>query len=556
MLQSLSIRNVVLVDRLDLRFRSGLCALTGETGAGKSILLDALGLALGARGDAALIRQGAERATVTAEFKLDPTHPAHELLREKELEADGPLVLRRTQGGDGRSRAFINDQPVGIALLRQIGERLVEIQGHAESRSLLDPSTHRELLDSFGGLTAEAARLQDLYRAWKAAREELATAKADHARTRSDEEYLRHALAEIEALDPEEDEEEKLLKQRMILKNGAKLLEGINAALGELSRDYGVDSSLRAAGRRIEEVAAMAAGKLDQAIEALNRAFSESVEAIALLESAVAGLDLDPQRLDEIEDRLHSLRAIARKHGEDVASLPGLKERIAASVAAIEDRGDALAHLESKTQAAREAYRIAARALRGKRRQAAGKLDEAVGAELPPLKLDKAVFRTRLIELEESDWSATGMDRVLFEVSTNPGSAPGPIARIASAGELSRIMLALKVVGSGGSGAPTLIFDEVDTGIGGATAAAVGERLARLGRQTQVLVVTHSPQVAARADHHWRIVKQQAGDGYRTHADELMPEARRDEVARMLAGRQVTDEARAAADSLIAAPRS
>jgi DNA repair protein RecN (Recombination protein N) len=556
MLQSLSIRNVVLVDSLDLSFHSGLCALTGETGAGKSILLDALGLALGARGDAALIREGAERAIVIAEFKLDPAHSAYELLREKGLETDGPLVLRRVQSGDGRGRAFINDQPVGVALLRHIGEQLIEIQGHADNRSLLDVTTHRELLDSFGGLTTELSRLQELYRAWKAAREELATARADHARTSSDEEYLRHALAEIEALDPQDDEEEALIKQRVVLKNGARIIEGMKASLDELSRESGVDNSLRAASRRLEEIAAMTSGKLDPAIEALNRAFSESVEAIALIESAIAGLDLDPQRIDEVEDRLHSLRAVARKHGEGVASLPDLKKRIKASVAAIEDHSNALAHLESKAQAAREAYRIAARALRGKRRQAAGKLDEAVSAELPPLKLDKAIFRTRLVELEESDWSATGMDRVLFEVSTNPGTAPGPIARIASAGELSRIMLALKVVGSGGSGAPTLIFDEVDTGIGGATADAVGERLARLGRQTQVLVITHSPQVAARADHHWQIVKQQAGDGYRTRADELTPEARRDEVARMLAGRQITDEARAAADILIAAPRS
>ena len=551
MLVSLSVRDIVLIDRLDLAFGAGLCALTGETGAGKSILLDALGLALGARGDSGLLRRGADQATVTAGFTLPSDHPVWLVLDEHGLADGDRLMLRRVLGADGRGRAFVNDQPVGVALLREIGEGLVELQGQASQRGLLGAETHRAFLDGFGGLENDAAKVAAAHGAWRAAAADLAEAEARLAEARRDEEYLRHVLAELDDLAPEPGEEADLAARRAVLMQGEKLAEALDAAAAELTEGRAVDDRIGAAQRLVQRTADRAPGALDRVIEALERALVETAEAMIVLDAASRELAPDPERLDAAEQRLFALRAAARKHNTDADSLDSLRREFAARVAALEDRGDALGALAKATESARAAFMAAARSLGRKRAKAARRLDRQVAAELPHLKLDRVAFRTRLETLPEDDWSAAGAERAGFEVATNPGDEPGPIGRIASGGELSRLMLALKVVLTRVGAAPTLVFDEVDSGIGGAVAAAVGDRLAGLGDSFQVLVVTHSPQVAARADHHFRISKVAAGDGALTRVEPLVDEARREEIARMLAGARVTDAARAAADSLI-----
>ena len=551
MLVSLSVRDIVLIDRLDLAFGAGLCALTGETGAGKSILLDALGLALGARGDSGLLRRGADQATVTAGFTPPSDHPVWLVLDEHGLADGDRLMLRRVLGADGRGRAFVNDQPVGVALLREIGEGLVELQGQASQRGLLGAETHRAFLDGFGGLENDAAKVAAAHGAWRAAAADLAEAEARLAEARRDEEYLRHVLAELDDLAPEPGEEADLAARRAVLMQGEKLAEALDAAAAELTEGRAVDDRIGAAQRLVQRTADRAPGALDRVIEALERALVETAEAMIVLDAASRELAPDPERLDAAEQRLFALRAAARKHNTDADSLDSLRREFAARVAALEDRGDALGALAKATESARAAFMAAARSLGRKRAKAARRLDRQVAAELPHLKLDRVAFRTRLETLPEDDWSAAGAERAGFEVATNPGDEPGPIGRIASGGELSRLMLALKVVLTRVGAAPTLVFDEVDSGIGGAVAAAVGDRLAGLGDSFQVLVVTHSPQVAARADHHFRISKVAAGDGALTRVEPLVDEARREEIARMLAGARVTDAARAAADSLI-----
>ncbi|MBI4184769.1 MAG: DNA repair protein RecN [Proteobacteria bacterium] len=559
MLQSLSIRDVVLIDRLDLGFRPGLSVLTGETGAGKSILLDALGLALGARGEGGLIRHGAERASVAASFAVGAAHPARALIAEQGLDAGDaaePLILRRLLGRDGRSRAFINDQPVGVALLREVGASLVEIQGQLESHGLVDAATHRGLLDAFAGLGAEGEAARAAFRAWRAAAAARAAAEAEGAAARRDEEDLRHAVAELGRLAPNPGEEVELAGRRALMMASERLVEAMNAATAELARGDGVDGNLRAAARHLaralEKAPPEAAALIGPTIESLERAAEAAAEAGARLDRAAGAVELDPRRLEETEARLFALRAAARKHGCEVDALAGLRDELARRLAAIKDQGARLAGLTKAEAEARAAYVAAARTLSAARREAARRLDRAVARELPPLKLEKAVFRTGIGELDEGAWGEGGIDRVAFEIATNPGIPPGPLARIASGGELARLMLALKVVLAKASPVPTLVFDEVDAGIGGAPAAAVGERLVRLAGDVQVLVVTHSPQVAARGAHHWRIVKRIADGAARAEAEELDAAARREEIARMLAGARVTDEARAAAARLIA----
>ena len=553
MLVSLSVRDIVLIDRLDLAFGGGLCALTGETGAGKSILLDALGLALGARGDSALVRRGATQATVTAALSPPDGHSVWRLLDEHGLADEGNLTLRRVLGADGRGRAFVNDQPVGVALLREIGEGLVEIQGQANQRGLLSAATHGGFLDGFGGLTGDAGRVAAAYGAWRAAAADLAAARAALAEARRDEAYLRHVLAELDDLAPAPDEEADLAARRAVLMQGEKLAEALDAARAELADGRGVDDRIGAAQRFVARTADRAAGALAGVIEALDRALVETAEAMIALDAARRDLAPDPQRLDALEQRLFALRAAARKHNTDTHSLAGLRADFATRLAALDDRGEALDRLEGVADTARAAFTGAATRLGKKRAKAARDLDRRVTAELPHLKLERVVFETRLDSLPEDDWSAAGGERVGFEVATNPGDAPAPIGRIASGGELSRLLLALKVVLTRVGSAPTLVFDEVDSGIGGAVAAAVGDRLATLGETLQVLVVTHSPQVAARADHHLRVAKVDAGGRAVTRVESLSAEARREEVARMLAGARVTDAARAAADSLMRA---
>ncbi|SMH60700.1 DNA repair protein RecN [Azospirillum agricola] len=556
MLASLTIRDVVLIERLSLSFRRGLVALTGETGAGKSILLDALGLALGARAESGLVRHGADQAAVTAEFELSGDHPALAILKEQGLDADanaeGRLVVRRTVSADGRSRAWVNDQAVGVGLLKKLGEELVEVHGQFDTHGLLNPQTHRGVLDAYAGLAAQAAQVAASHRAWRQVEDARHSAAAEIARARSEEEYLRHAVAELDALSPKPGEEAELAETRAVLMHREKLVDGMNAAYAELSGDRGVERSLSSAIRTLSRIADKAGGTLDPVIAALDRAATEAGEAIAALQSASSGVDMDPRALEKLEERLFALRAAARKHGVDVDALAALREDMAGRLLLIEDQGDLLTRLAKEAAVARAAYHAAAETLSAARREAAGRLDAAVAVELTPLKLDKAKFRTLVESLDESEWGASGIDRVAFQVATNPGAPPGALNKIASGGELARFMLALKVVLAQTSTIGTLVFDEVDTGIGGAVAAAVGERLETLGHGLQVLVVTHSPQVAARGAVHLKVQKSQKGEQVTTGVAELDGDERREEIARMLSGATVTAEARAAADSLIA----
>ena len=555
MLRSLSIRDVVLIDHLDFSFRGGLCVLTGETGAGKSILLDALGLTLGARADSGIVRHGARQAVVGAEFDIAGDHPARRLLAEHGLGTEDPLILRRVVSGDGGSRAFVNDQPVSAALLREIGATLVEIQGQHASRELLNPGMHAPLLDAFGGLDEDLDAVGGAFGGWVKAVEAEGEAEAALEGARRDEQYLRHNLAELEALAPEPGEETRLAKDRAFLRNGAKLAEAVDGAYRELTAGSSVESALAAARRAIDREANNAGGRLDGISDILASAAIETAEAVAKLESVMAELDIDPGRLEAVEERLFALQAAARKYDTDVDSLARLGDDIAAKLSAMDTGADNLARLARAKRARRKIYLDAAKHLRRRRMEAAPVFDRAIARELKPLKLERALFRTRIEPLAEADWRAAGTERATFEISTIPDTPPGPLARIASGGELARIMLALKVVLSGGGSVRTLVFDEVDSGISGAVAAAVGERLARLGSDMQVLVVTHSPQVAARGAHHWRVLKIDEGGRPATQVDELDEIDRREEIARMLAGAKVTDEARAAADRLLAAGR-
>lgn len=551
MLQALAIRDVVLIDRLDLSFERGLSVLTGETGAGKSILLDALGLALGARGDAGLVRKGATTATVTASFEPSPQHPVRALLGEHGIEADGPVILKRVLGADGRGRAFVNDQPASVGLLRQIGALLVEIHGQFDNHGLLDSATHRAALDAFAGAAEAVAETGRLHAAWRKAGEAEAAARDQAARAVQDADFLRHALEELDALDPKPGEEAELAEQRAMLGGREKLIEALNGALAELATQKGVEGNLRSAQRQLERVLPQASGRLDAAIAALDRAAVEAVEALAQIQAFGASLERDPHALERAEERLFALRALARKHRVEVDKLAALRAEVAQRLAAIDDREGHLAVLAKATTAARTTFLAAAESLSKTREAAADKLARAVSRELAPLKLEKARFRTRRETLPESGWHAEGIDRVVFEVATNPGSDPGALDRIASGGELARFMLALKVVLARSTSAPTLIFDEVDAGLGGAAAAAVGERLARLAKDVQVLVVTHSPQVAARGGHHWRVAKSSRGATTTTTVESLDDGARREEIARMLSGASITAAARAAADALL-----
>ena len=552
MLQRLSIRNVVLIDRLDLTFESGLSVLTGETGAGKSILLDALGLALGHRAESGLLRAGSDAATVSAEFALPPDHEIFSLLAEQALPVEPVLILRRQLGADGRTRAFVNDEPVSVGLLKRIGEMLVEVAGQFESHRLLDAATHRGLLDGFAGLGDRAAGVAEAWRRWQAVATARRTAESELEAARREEVFLRHATAELEQLDPQPGEEASLTETRGLLLNAGKLGDAVSAALADLNGERGADHQLAGAQRRLDRIADKAGRLVEPAIAALERAANELAEAIRALQRATDDLDADPRRLETVEERLFAIRDLARKHNVDPDRLAEHAASLRAKLAALDDEGGRLAALAKDEAAARQAYREAAELLSKTRATAAKRLDKAVNAELAPLKLERARFATRFERLDEAQWNEAGIDRVAFEVATNPGSAPGPLGKIASGGELARFMLALKVVLAASDPVPTLVFDEVDAGIGGATAAAVGERLAQLADEVQVLVVTHSPQVAARGAHHWRVEKRAAGGTARTVVEPLDPAARREEIARMLSGAKVTDAARAQADQLMA----
>jgi DNA repair protein RecN (Recombination protein N) len=553
MLLGLTIREIVLIDRLDLAFRPGLCVLTGETGAGKSILLDALGLALGRRAETGLVRDGAAEAAVAAEFRVGRNHPAHAILREAGFNGgNDTIVLRRLLRPDGRSRAFVNDEPASVAMLRQLGDSLVEIQGQFEQRGLLDSANHCMILDAFGELGDEIAALAQAWGDWRSARQRQDEAARLAAASREEEDLLRHHLAELDALVPELGEEDRLAARRTLLQNAEKLAETLNEAIDELAGANGAQATLARATRRLERARDRAHGLLDQALAAAERAANETAEALDALEAGARNLVLDPRELETVEERLFALRDVARKHRVTVADLPALRDAIAARLAALEAGAEGAETLAKATAVARAEYLAAAERISRMREAAALRLDAAIAAELPPLRLDKAQFRTVISRLDGPDWGEHGCERVHFEISTIPGAPFGPLAKIASGGELSRFMLALKLVLADTSPVPTVVFDEVDSGIGGAVAAAVGERLQRLGTRLQVLVVTHSPQVAARGAHHWRVAKHLDAHKTVTHVEELDPDRRQEEIARMLSGRTITAAARAAAASLIA----
>ncbi len=554
MLRTLAINDVVLIDRLELTFHSGLCVLTGETGAGKSILLGALGLALGMRAEARMVRHGAGQAIVSAAFEPQDAAAVNRVLEQNGLgHCDDGLILRRTLNADGRSRAFINDVRVSIGLLKSVGEILVEIHGQFESQSLLNPATHRALLDAFGGLDGERAFVAEAYRAWEKARLLRAEAEDTAEKAGRDEDYLRHASGELAAIDPQPREEEELARGRTLMMRGEKLLAAMEKARLELKKGAGggVEGALQSALRLLTRTAAKAEGRLDEAIAAFDAAATAAADGMAHLELAARATDLDPAGLETVEERLFALRALARKHGVAVDGLAALKKTMELQLAAIDGGEDALIRLKAEEAAARKAYVAAAGTLSGAREKAALRLEKSVAAELPPLKLEKARLRPRLDALGEEHWGEEGCERIIFEAVTNPGQPFGPLNRIASGGELARFMLALKVVLAQADPVPTLVFDEVDSGIGGAAAAAVGSRLARLATGAQVLVITHSPQVAALGEHHWQVAKVADSDQALTTVGVLDAAARTEEIARMLAGSKITDEARAAAASLL-----
>ncbi len=548
MLTALSIRDVVLIEALDLDFGPGLGVLTGETGAGKSILLDALGLALGARGDSGLVRHGAAQASVTATF--DPPADLATLLEDNGVEAEAgePLIIRRVVKADGGSRGFVNNQPASAALLRELGARLVEIHGQHDDRGLLNPRGHRALLDTFARL--DTAKVSTAWHSWRSAEATLADARAEIETAARDREWLDHAVAELDALAPEPGEEEALAERRRVMQRSEKIAEDLNALTDALDGSDGALARMRQAARILDRVAPDHPA-LTEALAALDRAVIEAGNAGDQVSEAARALAFDPRALEEDEARLFDLRGMARKHRVQPDDLAALADELRERRNRLDAGEEGIAALEQRAQAARAAYVEAATKLSKARAAAAARLDAAVASELPPLKLDAARFRTTVAPLPEEQWGAAGQDRVEFEIATNPGAPYGALIKIASGGELSRFILALKVALAEEGGAATMIFDEIDRGVGGAVASAIGERLHRLAGQAQLLVVTHSPQVAARGAAHLLIAKRNDGVVTRTGVRQLEPDERREEIARMLSGATITDEARAQADRLI-----
>ena len=559
MLSRLSIRDIVLIDRLDIDFAGHLAVLTGETGAGKSILLDAFALALGARGDQALVRQGVEQGQVTAVFGIAARHPARALLKANDIpgndsEDSDDLILRRVQLADGRTRAFVNDQPVSVQVMRQLGSLLVEIHGQHDDRALTDAATHRRLLDAFGGLEADADNVETLWEARRAAYEAADEHRAQVERAQRESDWLRHAVTELDKLAPQPGEESALATRRTIMMQSEKVAEDLRDAYDVLAGSNSSVPALAGVIRRLERRATQAPTLVEPSVKSLDAALNALEETRGHLEQALRTADFDPAELERNEERLFALRAAGRKYNVQVDDLAALARKYNDDIALI-DAGEAkLKSLVAACAKADTDFRAAATALSQARSKAATKLDKAVNGELAPLKLERAKFSTQ-IETDPEAAGPNGIDRVEFWVQTNPGTKPGPLMKIASGGELARFLLALKVVLADRGSAPTLVFDEIDTGVGGAVADAIGLRLAKLGRNVQVLAVTHAPQVAARADRHYVISKDALDKGKRvaTRVIEVAEDHRREEIARMLAGAEITNEARAAAERLIKA---
>ncbi|MGB3317006.1 MAG: DNA repair protein RecN [Albidovulum sp.] len=545
MLRSLEIRDMLIIDRLELDFRPGLNVLTGETGAGKSILLDCLGFVLGWRGRAELVRAGADQGEVVAVFDLPAGHAARAVLEEAGLEAEDELILRRVNTADGRKTAWVNDRRSSGEVLRALSDTLIELHGQHDDRGLLNPRGHRQLLDVFAGVDPGPLR-----RAWTAraeARKVLATAETALAEIRSEEEFLRHAVAELDKLDPQPGEEADLDARRRLMQAGQRIREDIARAAQALGSD-GAEGLMADAARWLDGTVEQADGALDEPIAALGRAITELGEAVQGVELCLDRLSFDPREMEAVEERLFAIRALARKHGVLADDLGGFAEGLRDRLASLDGGAENIRALTKAVEAADAVYDAAASAISTQRWEAAGRLDAEIAAELAPLKMERAHFATSFTEAEPGP---EGVDQVEFTVATNPGAPAGALNRIASGGELSRFLLALKVVLARGGEALTMIFDEIDRGVGGATADAVGRRLARLAETAQILVVTHSPQVAARGAHHWRVEKKVEAEMTTSTVLPLAPEARVDELARMLSGENVTDAAREAARALL-----
>ena len=548
MLATLKVRDLVLIEDVSLEFAPGLNVLTGETGAGKSILLDALGLAAGNRAGArSSVRGGATQGSAAAIFDLAVRHPARAQLAENGLPNEGEVILRRVISADGRTRAYVNDEPVGVGLLRDLGAVMVEIHGQSDDRGLFDVATHRRLLDAFGGYDELRGEVAARYGDWERARGRVDDLRRASATAAADTEFLRHAMEELSALAPEAGEEEALAAERALLMNASRIAEDVSAAVESLSGERGAEASLAAALKRLSRTNEEARKAAEAAENALEQAFALAEEARRELESLLARLDVDPAVLERKEERLFALRAAARKYAVPVDGLNGLLAECAARLDAIDGGGGALKKAEAEAVKARTAYLEVAKKLSAARGAAAGKLEAAVAGELSPLKLGHAKFRATLEPLNDEAGTASGLERVAFEIATVEGAPFGPLTKIASGGELARLSLALKVALAEASPPAALIFDEIDRGVGGAVADAVGERLQRLARSTQVLLVTHSPQVAARAARHFRISRR----ADRTRVELLAEDDRAEEIARMLSGAAVTEEARAAARRLL-----
>ncbi len=555
MLTRLSIRDIVLIDKLDLEFEKGLAVVTGETGAGKSILLDAFAMALGSRGDATLVRQGAEQGQVTAVFDVPARHPVWKLLRAQGIETDEDLlILRRVQLADGKTRAFVNDQPVSVQALKSLGAALVEIHGQHDDRALVDAATHRRLLDAYAGLDGDAANIERRWDARRAAAEAVEAHRRDIERAQREADYLRHAVAELTKLAPEAGEETLLAARRTAMMQAEKIAGDLQDAHEAVAGSSSPVPAFSAAVRRLERRSVQAPQLVEPAVRALDIALHAIEDARSHLEAALRTADFDPHELERIEERLFALRAAGRKYNTPVDALAKLAEKYAGDLALIDAGAEKLEALEKAAQDADQIYRKAADKLSAARRKAAAALDKAVSAEIKPLRLERAAFTTQ-VDSDAALAGPHGIDRVEFWVQTNPGTRPGPLMKVASGGELARFLLALKVVLADRGSAPTLIFDEIDTGVGGAVADAIGARLAALAARVQVLAVTHAPQVAARADRHYVIAKDALDRGKRvaTRVTSVAAERRREEIARMLAGAEITNEARAAADRLIQA---
>jgi DNA repair protein RecN (Recombination protein N) len=554
MLSRLSIRDIVLIDRLDIDFADGLAVLTGETGAGKSILLDAFALALGARGDQALVRQGIEQGRVTAVFEVGRAHPARALLKANDIPAEDELILRRVQFSDGRTRAFVNDQPVSVQVMKELGIALVEIHGQHDERALVDAATHRRLLDASAGLEADAAKVAGFWQARRAAEDAAQAHRAEVERAKREGDWLRHAVDELGKLAPQSGEETALAERRTGMMQAEKVAEDLRNAHDVIAGASSSVPMLSGVIRRLERRSAQAPSLVEPAVKALDTALTALEETRGHLEAALRTADFDPAELERNEERLFALRAAGRKYNVPVDELAALAARYKSDIALIDAGEDRLKELETAAGAAEFAYRTAANALSKARAKGAATLDKAVNRELKPLKLERAKFSTEIVS-DAAVGGPHGIDRVEFWVQTNPGTRPGPLMKVASGGELARFLLALKVVLADRGSAPTLVFDEIDTGVGGAVADAIGVRLARLATGVQVLAVTHAPQVAAQADRHYVISKDALEKGKRvaTRVTEVAAERRREEIARMLAGAEITAEARAAAERLIKA---